>query len=189
MSIGYACLTIGVRNTGLSHCILKNTTDENIRSITSANLSALEAIIDYNIKNNIRLFRISSDIIPFGSHPINQIEWWEEYRDTLQQLGCKINKAGMRVSMHPGQYTVLNSTDPKVVQKAIEELEFHDRFLTSLGMDQKSKLVLHIGGVYGDKVKAMKAFADNYNLLSTAIKLRLIIENDDRNYNIQEVLQ
>ncbi|MDD3174290.1 MAG: UV DNA damage repair endonuclease UvsE [Herbinix sp.] len=189
MAIGYACLTIGVPNTGLKRCILKNATEENIKRITLANLSALEAIIDYNSENNLKLFRISSDIIPFGSHPINQVRWWEEYQDILSQLGHKIRKAGIRVSMHPGQYTVLNSPDSKVVGNAVKDLEYHERFLTSLGMNANSKLVLHIGGVYGDKITAIKTFLANYRLLSNDIKKRLVIENDDKNYNIEEILQ
>jgi UV DNA damage endonuclease len=189
MAIGYACLTIGVPGTGLSRCTLKNATEDNIRAITLANLSALEAMIDFNNKNQIKLFRISSDILPFGSHPVNRVLWWEDYQGMLQQLGNKIREAGIRVSMHPGQYTVLNSMDPLVVERAMEELNFHDRFLTSLGMDNTSKLVLHIGGVYGDKKRAIRSFTENYSRLPQAIKNRLIIENDDKNYNIQEVLQ
>lgn len=189
MAIGYACLTIGVPGTGLSRCTLKNATEDNIRVITLANLSALEAMIEFNNKNEIKLFRISSDILPFGSHPVNRVLWWEDYQGMLQQLGNKIREAGIRVSMHPGQYTVLNSMDPLVVERAMEELNFHDRFLTSLGMNNTSKLVLHIGGVYGDKKRAMHSFTENYNRLPQTIKDRLIIENDDKNYNIQEVLQ
>ncbi|MDF2942157.1 MAG: ywjD [Herbinix sp.] len=189
MVIGYACLTIGVPNTSLSRCILKNATEDRIRSITLANLSALEVMIDYNTRNMIKLFRISSDIIPFGSHPMNQVNWRVDYQDILGQLGQKIVKAGIRVSMHPGQYTVLNSFDSRIVLRAIEDLEFHDHFLTSLGVDNTCKLVLHIGGVYGDKKTAIRTFINNYNQLSESIKQRLIIENDDKNYNIQEVLQ
>lgn len=188
MAIGYACLTIGVQNTGLSRCILKNATEDKIRSITRSNLSALEAMIDYNIENDIRLFRISSDIIPFGSHPINRVPWWNDFEDMLTRIGKKITAADMRVSMHPGQYTVLNATEPKVVESAIEELNYHGAFLEALGMDLKHKIVLHIGGVYGDKGKSAKAFIDNYFELPQSIRKRLIIENDDKNYTIQDVL-
>lgn len=189
MAIGYACLLMDVPGTGLSRCSLKNASNDNLTRITMANLDALGAMIDYNIQNNIKLFRISSDIIPFGSHPVNQIRWWEEYQDRLKQLGQKITDAGIRVSMHPGQYTIINSPDSKVVQNSMKDLEYQERFLTSLGMDEKSKLVLHIGGVYGDKEEASKAFRKNYYLLAENIKKRLVIENDDRNYNIEDVLR
>lgn len=188
MAIGYACLTVGVPNTALSKCILKNASEENIRRIIRSNLSALGSMLDYNIKNQIKLFRISSDIIPFGSHPVNQIRWWEEYEEILVRLGAKIQQAGIRVSMHPGQYTVLNSPDSRVVHNAVKDLQYHERFLTSLGADEKSKLVIHIGGVYGNKEKAAEAFINSYNQLEDSIKKRLVIENDDKNYNIEDIL-
>lgn len=188
MAIGYACLTIGVPNTGLSRCTLKNATDEHLRNITESNLLALEAMVDYNIRDEIKLFRISSDIIPFGSHEINKIKWWEDYQDIFQSIGKKIKESGMQVSMHPGQYTVLNTSDPRILHNAIEDLKYHCRFLKALGVDNKSKLVLHIGGVYGDKIRASNAFIKNYLDLPAEVKNRLIIENDDRNYNISEVL-
>lgn len=188
MSIGYACLTVGVPGTELSGCILRNATEENLRRIISINLTALEAMIQYNIDNQIRLFRISSDIIPFGSHEINQLQWWEDYKDILKKIGRKISEAGIRVSMHPGQYTVLNSSDSRVVYHAVRDLEYQERFLSSLQTGYESKLILHIGGVYGDKKKALQTFGDNYIKLEELIKKRLVIENDDRNYNIEDTL-
>ncbi|MBK5194361.1 MAG: hypothetical protein JJE07_14415 [Flavobacteriaceae bacterium] len=75
MSIGYACVRLGVSNTSQKSCIQKNATDEKLMEIISHNLNALENIIDYNKRVNIRLFRISSDIIPFGSSPANTLKW------------------------------------------------------------------------------------------------------------------
>lgn len=189
MAIGYACLTAGIKNTKLSGCILKNATEEKLRCIILKNMEALNHIIDYNIENNIRLFRVSSDIIPFGSHPVNQLPWWKDYKEKLDELGAKIKRSGIRISMHPGQYTVLNSPDAGVVQKAIRDLEYHDRLLAALRADESCKLVLHIGGSYGDKVKAANAFIMNYGQLPESIRNRLVIENDDRNYNIEDILQ
>ncbi|NLY37014.1 MAG: hypothetical protein GX046_07255, partial [Tissierellia bacterium] len=71
MKIGYACLTLGVEETNFKTCILKNASEENLLSIIEHNLNSLDGIIDYNIENNIKLFRISSGIIPFGSSPAN----------------------------------------------------------------------------------------------------------------------
>lgn len=99
MSIGYACLTVGVSNTGLSRCILRNATEGKLSAITLSNLAALNAMLDYNIENGIMLYRISSDIIPFGSHPINQLLWWEDYMDILKSIGHKITKAGSIIRM------------------------------------------------------------------------------------------
>ncbi len=189
MSIGFACLVIGKLNTSLSHCRIKNATTSNLRMIACANLLALEAMIDYNIQQEISLFRISSDIIPFASHPEIKFAWQREFGECLKSIGSKIKRAGLRVSMHPGQYTVLNSPQEQVVEKAIADLRYHAAFLDALSAGQESKIILHVGGVYGDKTKASAAFIKNYKRLDPHIHRRLVIENDDNNYSVEDVLQ
>lgn len=188
MNIGYACLTVGVRDTNFKTCTMKNATKGNLISIMEFNLNSLENIIDYNIDNKIKLFRISSDIIPFGSSSVNNIEWWNLFSGKLEDIGEKIKKYGIRVSMHPGQYTVINSPKEEVVERAVDDLVYHNRFLDSLKVDKKNKIILHIGGVYGDKSSAINRFKENYNKLPDDIKSRLVIENDDKSYNINDVL-
>lgn len=188
MKIGYACLTIGVPNTNYKTCILKNATEENLLNILEHNLNVLENMIHYNMENNIKLFRISSSIIPFGSSPANKLGWWDIFSDKFNSIGEKIKASGMRVSMHPGQYTVLNSPTADVVDRAIEDLNYHNRFLDSLNVDKSNKIILHIGGVYNDKDGAIIRFIENYKRLSQGVKNRLVIENDDKCYNIGEVL-
>ncbi|PRR81692.1 UV DNA damage repair endonuclease UvsE [Clostridium vincentii] len=189
MSIGYACLAIGAPNTDLKSCILKNVSEEKLMFLISYNLNSLENIIDYNIKNNIKLFRMTSDLIPFGSSPANTLQWWELFSSELARIGKKIQASGMRVSMHPGQYTVLNSPNVDVVNRAIDDLEYHTKVLDSLGVEKNHKIVLHIGGVYGDKKLAISRFMINYSSLDESVKNRLVIENDDRSYNIKDVLE
>ncbi|MDD4773201.1 MAG: UV DNA damage repair endonuclease UvsE [Eubacteriales bacterium] len=188
MGIGYACLTVGVPGTKIRNCLLKNANPEILTTLIQSNLEALDSILDYNIKNDIKLFRISSDIIPFGSHPVNTVKWWEIYRDKLNELGRKAIKNCIRLSMHPGQYTVLNSPDKAVVERAIADLKYHAQFLDALGLGQEQKIILHIGGIYGDKISTLKRFIRQYRCLEENIRQRLVIENDDRQYNILDVI-
>lgn len=188
MSIGYACRTIGVTNSNLKSCILKNANHDNLVDLMNYNLKALETMIDYNIRSGIKLFRISSDVIPFGSNSINNIEWWILFKEQLYNIGKKIKDSGMRVSMHPGQYTVLNSIDEGVVQRAYKDLDYHAKFLDSLHVGTNHKIILHIGGVYGDKKQSIVRFMKNYKELNDPIKARLVIENDDKSYDIGDVL-
>jgi len=189
MSIGYACLNIGTPNTNIRSVMQRNATPEKLTEVTAHNLEALEKMVDYNIANDIRLYRISSDLIPFGSSPVNTLDWPEIHKETFERIGAKIRNSGMRVSLHPGQYTVLNSPTEDVVERAITDLIYHDKILTALGTDTSNKIVLHVGGLYGDKEAALDRFADNFQLLPVSVQNRLIIENDDRLYNIEEVLE
>ena len=188
MAIGYACIQLGKVNTKLSTIYVKNFDQEKFNQIVENNLNALESIINYNIKNNIKLFRISSDIIPLSTHPINNVCWQEIFKDKLFEIGELVKKNNIRVTMHPGQYTVLNSPDEEVVKRAIADLSFHNKFLDSLNCDYSSKMIIHIGGVYSDKKSAIERFITNFEKLDDNIKKRLIIENDDKSYNINDVL-
>ena len=188
MSIGYACLTVGVSGTKLRSCTLKNATPDVLSTLIQSNLEALDNQLDYNIQNGIKLFRVSSDIIPFGSHPANTLKWWEIFNDQLKGIGSKALVNGIRLSMHPGQYTVLNSPDESVVERAVTDLKYHARFLEAMGLGPEHKLILHIGGIYGNKTAALKRFIQNYRCLGENIRHRLVIENDDRQYTIAEVL-
>ncbi len=187
-SVGYACLTVGLEHTNFQTVTLKNATPERIQEVIAHNLESLETIIDYNGKNGIRLFRITSDLIPLSTLPANTVPWPSLFIEKFSRIGTKIKKYRMRVSMHPGQYTVLNSPDREVVRKAVEDLEYHATVLELLGCGQTSKIILHIGGAYGDKATAMERFKNNYETLSPRVKRHLVIENDDRTYTIEEVL-
>lgn len=189
MNIGYACLTKGVPGANYKTCRKSNATEENLKALIGHNLTVLERMIDYNHQEGIRLFRISSDIIPFGSDfVVNHLNWPELFEPLFKSIGEKIKRYGIRVSMHPGQYTVLNSPRSEVVERAIDDLTYHTLFLDSLGAGPENKIILHIGGVYGDKASAIDRFGDIYEQLDERVKDRLIIENDDRSYTIEDVL-
>lgn len=189
MAIGYACLAIGVPNTDQRTCTSKYVTESLLLELIAHNLAALEELIEYNIKNEITLFRISSDLIPFGSSPLNPLKWWEIFKDDFDRIGVKIKQGHLRVSMHPGQYTVLNSQHPEVVQRAVDDLNYHAQVLDSLNTLFECKIILHIGGVYDQKKLAMDRFAANFKKLEPSVKKRLIIENDERSYSISDVLE
>jgi UV DNA damage endonuclease len=187
--IGYACLALAVPGTQMRSCRLRTLTQDKLRDVTAENLAALEKLIHYNIKAGIKMFRISSDLVPFGSSPANDFPWRTAFSETFRRLGALIADNDIRVSMHPGQYTVLNSPDQNVVDRAILDLEYHHDILTLLGTDAKSKIILHLGGSYGDRTAAQDRFIENFKRFSLPVRRRLVLENDDRSYNIFQVLE
>lgn len=189
MNIGYACLTVGVEGTQLKTCRQSHADEEKLKEIILFNLNSLNKMLDYSIQNGIQLLRISSDIIPFGSHPVNTLKWWELFAGELKLLGKKAVEHQLRLSMHPGQYTVINSLHQDVVERSVKDLAYHTRFLDALGSDTSHKIILHIGGAYGNKQQALNRFSENYQKLDHAIKDRLVIENDDKIFNIHDVLE
>ncbi|MDQ0149698.1 UV DNA damage repair endonuclease UvsE [Eubacterium multiforme] len=188
MKIGYACTPLKINNRTTRTFTLKNYSEENLVNCIDLNLKDLIKILEYNISKSILLFRISSDIIPFGSHTINNFNWSKYFKDDLNKIGKLIKDNSIRVSMHPGQYTVINSINPHTVSKSIMDLNYHCLFLDSLNLDSSSKIILHIGGIYKNKTTAINNFICNYNSLSNNVKNRLVIENDEKNYGINDLL-
>lgn len=189
MRLGYACLAVGVPGTEQKSCMMKNATTERLMELFWTNLNALENTIRYNIRMNIRLFRISSGLIPFGSSPVNRLPWWDMYSSWLETIGNKIKSHGIRVSMHPGQYTIINSNDDQIVQRSFEDLNYHARVLDSLCLGPEHKLILHVGGIYGNKTLAAERFMRNFERLTEAVRNRLAIENDDKCFTAEDVLK
>ncbi|MEG0296269.1 MAG: UV DNA damage repair endonuclease UvsE [Clostridium sp.] len=187
MKIGYACIPLTIPYRTNRTYRLSTYTNKKASEVISNNLNDLLEILKYNNLNNIKLFRISSDIIPLASHPNFDLDWISEFKDILSTIGSFIKTNNIRVSMHPGQYTILNSPKEEVVQKSIADLKFHADFLDSLGIDYSHKLILHIGGVYNDKNSAINRFITTYKSLPKNIKARLIIENDERCFSFDDV--
>jgi UV DNA damage endonuclease len=185
--IGYACINTKLLSPNRT-CRLKNATPEKIFELASANVAALQRILEWNVAHDIELFRISSDVIPFGSHRINKVPWRATLRSELEAIGRLVRAKGLRVSMHPGQFTVLNSPRPEVVAGSVDELEYHAAFLDALAIDDTHKIVIHLGGVYDDKPRSLKRFMDNYASLHHRIRARLVIENDERCYTVADAL-
>ncbi|MFV0351171.1 MAG: UV DNA damage repair endonuclease UvsE [Oscillospiraceae bacterium] len=188
MRIGYACKTVGVPGTQLKSCTLKNATHQNLTAIIGHNLQALHSMLIYNHQNGIKMFRLSSDIIPFATSAAATLNWEELFAQELEQLQNFIAQSDIRISMHPGQYTVINSPIKDVVTRAKEDLDYHARLLDALTPLASSKIILHVGGVYGDKKAALERFIQNYRTLPLKVTRRLVIENDERCYTAEEVL-
>ena len=189
MKIGYACIPLTTKARTNRRLLLKNYSEDKLKILIEQNLNDLKAILVHNLKNNIYMFRISSDIIPLASHEINTFAWEIYYKEKLKDIGVFTKANHIRLSMHPGQYTVLNSPSGEVVLRAIKDLEYHCKFLDSLGIDYTNKIILHIGGVYGDKPSAKERFINNFQALNPSIKKRLAIENDEKSFSLDDVLE
>lgn len=189
MRLGYPCInrSLGVRTDRTFR--LASYSDDLFREVVRENLAGLAQVLDYNCVHNLLFFRISSETIPFGSHAICRVDWAKEFKKELASLGDQVRAAGMRISMHPDQFVLINAKDPKIVERSIGDLEWHERLLSAMELGSDAKIQIHVGGIYGDKSAAMKCFEDNYRRLPEAIRRRLVIENDDRLYSLADCLQ
>ncbi|HEX8298375.1 MAG TPA: UV DNA damage repair endonuclease UvsE [Rubricoccaceae bacterium] len=183
--LGYACLntTLGTKSRTVR---LANLRTEAVIPVVAQNLDDVLASLRWNVAHGIRFFRISSDLIPFGPLAAFPFDWAEAFDWKFRQIRGLVKAEGLRVTSHPGQYTVLNSPREKVVQDSVDELNHQARVLKL--MDPKGTMTLHVGGAYGDKPSAMDAFERNLPRLSDESRSRLALENDDTTYTLAETV-
>ncbi|MDE4907691.1 UV DNA damage repair endonuclease UvsE [Methanogenium marinum] len=189
MKIGYPCINQSLPCRSSRTFRLRSYSDERLLTTVEGNLHCLGEILRYNTSNGILFFRITSDLVPFASHPVCTADWQENFREHFSALGTFIRDNGMRISMHPDQFILLNAKDPDILDRSIAELAYHAEVLDLLGLDMSAKIQLHVGGVYGDREASIVRFIDRYLCLDELILRRLVIENDDHRYTARDCLR
>lgn len=201
MNLGYACI-----NMTLSKQKPKVTTNRSMikktfisrgmdyaSELALNNCKDLLKILVWNNNNNIKVFRLSSDIFPWASeYNIKDLKDYDKIKETLRRCGDYAKQKGIRITSHPGPYNVLVSPRENVVNNTIKDLETHGEVFDLIGLSRTpyNKLNIHCNGVYGDKKSAMDRFCDNFNRLSDSVKSRLTVENDDKSsmYSVKDLM-
>ena len=197
---GYACINETLKKEGVTtnRSLKKATLDKKgldyCSELAVQNIRDLEKYLHWNLENDILVFRMSSNMIPWG----NKIDWFSfkdfsEIKDVLARCGEFATKHGMRLTMHPGQYCILTSPHQHVIDNSVSDLQMHSYIMDLMGLSRThyNKINIHMGATYGDKESAIKTFLKNFNKLPDAIKSRLTIENDDKGnmYSTKELFE
>ena len=167
--------------------INKNYNTSKLLEITKNNLDSLYEIIKYNVKNNFHFYRLTSKLVPLATHDKVDFDYITPLLDEYKKIGKLINDNNIRVDTHPDQYAVLNSMDSKIVKNTVEILEYHYKIMDAIGIKDKI-IILHVGSSACGKKASITRFINNFNKLPDHIKKCIAVENDDKVYNIKDVL-
>ena len=154
-------------------------------------LGYLDAALDLLDALDIRMYRISSDLAPYATHPdLPQFHGQVAECDAdLAAIGAKARRLGIRLSFHPSQFVVLNSPDPALVGKSIADLASQAEMLDRMGLGPEAVLVIHLGGTYDDRPAARVRWVETWEArLPQHVKARLVLENDDIRFDAADAL-
>ena len=201
MNLGYACInmTLGKQKPKVTtnRSMIKRTFLEKgveyAGTLSLDNANDLLKILKWNNKNNIKCFRLSSDIFPWASeYGIENSPYYKPIEHILKICGNYAKDNDIRLTAHPGPFNVLVSPKDNVVENTITDLELHGKVFDMLGLSRTpyNKLNIHCNGVYGDKISAMDRFCTNFERLSDSVQSRLTVENDDKSsmYSVKDLM-
>ena len=153
-------------------------------------LEHVDQILDYLTKVEINMYRLSSDLAPYATHPdMPQFHNMVAESDAeLAAFGKKARELDIRLSFHPSQFVLLNSPDPELTRKSIWDLSSQAEMLDRMGCGPEAVLVTHVGGVYGDHESARARWIDGWNQCPKHVQRRLVLENDDIRFSAADVL-
>ncbi len=183
-NVGYACINLSLQTEKITTnrgMIRKTFLAKGIgyaSELALKNVTDLLKIIDWNLENGFRIFRMSSDIFPWASeYKLAELPDFPEIRATLEDIGTR----PIRLTIHPGPFNHL-AGQGSVLDNTIKDLEYQSELFDLMGLTPShwNKINIHVGGTYGDKEATLIRFAQNFNLLSAGLRARLTVENDDR---------
>jgi len=191
VNLGYACINMSLPG-GFKTCRLDSVHLNGIdfvKKITEHNFKRLRDIIKWNIEHDIRLYRLSSELIPFGSHEVlKDWLWWEEENLCLiaQEVRDLVFANNLRITIHPWQGDNLSSPHRDVLLRTFADIHFQTNLLNMFG---GTDMILHVGGRHEGKVNSMQRFRKHFNYLSDTTRKVLRIENDDKVYTVADVFE
>lgn len=167
----------------------RSTWYKKVEGLAKQNIANTIRILRYNKAYGIKLYRFTSKIIPLATHPeFNEWDWKNILKPDFEELGNVVKETGIRVSTHPDHFVLLNSPRGDVLDSSIKDLDYHCSMFELMGLGSEYKIVMHVGGMYSNKEESIKRFYEGFSKLSERIKSRLILENDDKLYTMEDVL-
>jgi UV DNA damage endonuclease len=195
LRLGYCCLNMYLRDMGIfcsRTCRLDTIKKQGIEysyELVKQNLNDLACILRWNYNNNMFLYRMSSEMFPFATHPDYSENYnIEQFRETLENIGHLARKYKQRLTFHPGQYNQLTSKNENVVKKTIVEIDFHAKVMDIMGLDNQGVIVIHGGTKKDGLEKAIDRLINNYKRLSESSQKRLVLENCEMAFSIEDLL-
>jgi UV DNA damage endonuclease len=196
MNYGYACINMTLSDVPKSKRITTNRTmikrtfkEKGIKyasELALQNVLDLEKILKWNENNDIKFYRMSSDIFPWASeYEFVDLPDIRVIKRVLSRIGLYAVDNGHRLTFHPGPFCCLASPNDSVVEKTYKELNNHSRIFDMMGFfpSHYNKINIHVGGTYGDKEATAKRFIENFHRpggLEENTKKRFTLENDDK---------
>lgn len=182
--VNHSCIAKTFREKGIDHVI----------ALARANLAAVLRVLEWNEAHDIRFYRLSSNMFPHLTNPdfVDAGKYaysLDQFDDLFAKIGQYAKEHNHRLTFHPGQFNQVGTPTQRVFENTVRDLSAHADILDKLGCGPDSVIVVHGGGVYGNKEQTMQRWVQQFKMLPKNVQARLVIENCERQYNYADMLE
>ena len=196
--LGYVAMSVHLQNASPSQTMTyaqfqklkdKEAAIHKLERIAVKNLENCLRLLKHNVGHDIKFFRFSSKLIPLANH--EEVKDWKYMRPLkgiLSEIANFLSENPMRVDFHPDHFVLLNSSKKEIISQTIKTLSMHEALLKGMKVNPRHRCVLHVGGGYDDKEKALEQFIHNWGMVPHSLQEMIILENDDTTFHLHDTL-
>lgn len=160
-----------------------------LERIAVSNLENCLRLLRHSKANDIHFFRLSSRLIPLANHEeLSDWKYMRALKEPLREIAEFLEANPMRVDFHPDHFVLLNTLKTDTLNNSVKTLAMHHALLKGMGIHPEHRCVLHVGGVYDDRDKALEQFINNWGMVSARLQSMIILENDDTSFTLHDTL-
>ena len=198
--IGYCCINMTLAkqkirvNRGATKKTIQTKGLGHVSKLILLNLEDTLKILEWNVENDILLYRMSSDSFPhMDMYEFEDLPNFELIKSKLKLIGDFIKENKLRTGYHPSHFNVIASLNPSVVEKTIKELNKHAQIMDFMNLPKTHyyPINIHVNITKPTKEEALERFCLGFERLSESCKKRLTIENDDfgNQYSVKDLYE
>ncbi|WP_077210585.1 UV DNA damage repair endonuclease UvsE [Bacillus dakarensis] len=198
VKLGYVAMSVHLQNCSPSQTMTfrqfsglkdREAAIRKLERIANSNLENCLRLLIHNAANDIHFFRFSSKLIPLANHEeLSDWKYMRPLKENLKKIAEYLKEHPMRVDFHPDHFVLLNTKDTDTLNMSIKTLAMHEALLKGMEVDQEHRCVLHVGGAYDDKEKALEQFIHNWGHIPNSIQRMIMLENDDKTFSLDDTL-
>lgn len=198
VKLGYVAMSVELQNASPSQTMTyaqfqkikdREAAIRKLERIAESNLENCLRLFKHNVANDIHFFRLSSRLIPLANHEdLHDWNYIRPLKEPLKELAHFIEEHPARIDFHPDHFVVLNSPDKEILKNSLKTLAMHEALLKGMNIDPEHRCVLHVGGGYHDKEKALELFIHNWAYVKPSIQKMIMLENDDTTFTVKDTL-
>ncbi|MCS0790563.1 UV DNA damage repair endonuclease UvsE [Cytobacillus firmus] len=196
--LGYVAMSMNLKNASPSQTMTfkqfsaikdREAAIARLERIAVSNLENCLRLLKHNAAHDIHFFRFSSRLIPLANHEeLSDWKYMHPLKEALSKIGDFLEGHPMRVDFHPDHFVLLNTPKVDTLNMSIKTLAMHEALLKGMRLNPAHRCVLHVGGGYDDKEKALEQFIHNWGFTPSGIQQMIILENDDTTFTLDDTL-